>query len=53
MPKSIYISALQNYSCKMCGLCCRRFLVLLTPEERARIASKDWSDLTDVPKEFS
>ena len=53
MPKSIYISGLQNYSCMMCGLCCRRFLVLLTPEERARIATKDWSDLQDVPEDFA
>ncbi len=53
MSKNIYISGLQNYSCMMCGLCCRRFLVLLTPEERARIASRDWSEFEDVPAEFS
>ena len=53
MPKSIYISALQNYSCMMCGLCCRRFRVLLTSEERARFAAKDWREYPEIPDDFA
>ncbi|NLZ62203.1 MAG: YkgJ family cysteine cluster protein, partial [Lentisphaerae bacterium] len=42
-PK-IQISRRQRYSCLQCGLCCRRFHVLLRPEEIERIRSLPWPD---------
>ena len=53
LPHSIYISAQQHYGCLMCGRCCRRFHVLLRPEEIERISKLDWGDEENVPSDFS
>ena len=53
LPHSIYISAQQHYGCLMCGRCCRRFHVLLRPDEIERLSKLDWGDEENVPSDFS
>lgn len=40
----LVVSKNQHYSCQLCGQCCRRFRVRLTPEEIARLEALDWGD---------
>ena len=37
----------------MCGRCCRRFHVLLRPDEIDRLSKLDWGDEADVPTDFT
>ena len=37
----------------MCGRCCRRFHVLLRPDEIKRLSKLDWGDEENVPSDFS
>ena len=46
-PKVIYSN--QKYSCKGCGLCCRRFRVQLTPQELKALQEHEWES---VPSRF-
>ena len=46
-PKVIYSN--QKYSCKNCGLCCRRFRVQLTPQELKALQEHEWEN---VPSRF-
>ena len=40
----LIVSKNQRYTCQLCGQCCRRFRVRITPEEIARLESLDWGD---------
>ncbi|MBN2449805.1 MAG: YkgJ family cysteine cluster protein [Lentisphaeria bacterium] len=51
-PK-VHISRRQRYACILCGRCCRRFHVLLTPVEAERLAALDWGDAEGVPRDFT
>jgi len=44
MQLKLTISGQQHYSCMMCGRCCRRFYVPLTPAEQRRIAELPWGN---------
>ncbi len=50
--RKIQISQTQRYSCQLCGRCCRRFHVLIRPEELAGLQSLDWGNEPDVPTDF-
>ena len=50
-PK-VYISRRQNYSCIMCGKCCRRFYVALRESEIRRLDALDWGRESGVPDDF-
>jgi lysine-N-methylase len=49
MPLPLQLPTIQNWSCHSCGGCCRQHSVEITPEERARITSQNWTADDGVP----
>jgi lysine-N-methylase len=49
MPLPLQLPTIQNWSCHNCGGCCRQHSIEITPDERARIASQNWTAADGVP----
>lgn len=49
MPLPLRLPTIQNWSCHSCGGCCRQHSVEITPEERARITSQNWTANDGIP----
>lgn len=46
---SLQLPVIQNWSCHNCGGCCREHAITITPEERDRIQSQNWTPADGVP----
>jgi lysine-N-methylase len=49
MSLPLQLPTIQNWSCHVCGGCCRKHEIEVTPEEKARIESQNWPASGELP----